>query len=127
MSLDAFDQEIMPDDIDPKKYPNMDRLWPEWHKSATCLGVVDDVLFFGATQNGVYKSSAIKEAKKFCAQCPVFAECLRYALTNRESWGIWASTTVRERERIYDGLDTGLFTLEEIIEDRLEERDEHRE
>jgi WhiB family redox-sensing transcriptional regulator len=100
------------------------KLWPSWHANAACRGEPNDSIFFGEPRDGVYQPSGIKEAKAKCNSCPVFAECLRYALENREPWGIWASTTMRERALIFDGLDAGLFTLEEIIQDRLEARDE---
>lgn len=123
LSLEDLVREDEPVDPDPKVYPNMDKLWPSWHRQAKCLGKPDDSLFFGAPKDGAYRSSAIREAKEFCADCPVFKECLRHALTQREPYGIWAATTMRERSVIYDGIDSGVFTLEEIIEDRLEEID----
>jgi WhiB family transcriptional regulator, redox-sensing transcriptional regulator len=104
----------------------MSKLWPEWHKQAKCLDYQDDTLFFGEPKDGVYQPSGIKKAKAICNDCPVFSECLRQALENREAWGIWASTTIKERSLIFDGLDGGLFTLDEIIADRLEARDEQR-
>ena len=31
----------------------------------------------------------IARAKRFCAGCPVMAECLEGALERREPWGVW--------------------------------------
>ncbi|GAA2670501.1 MULTISPECIES: WhiB family transcriptional regulator [Actinosynnema] len=31
----------------------------------------------------------LEEAKKFCAACPVIAECLAGALSRHEPWGVW--------------------------------------
>ncbi|GAA1349618.1 WhiB family transcriptional regulator [Saccharothrix algeriensis] len=31
----------------------------------------------------------LEEAKKFCAACPVIAECLAGALARHEPWGVW--------------------------------------
>lgn len=111
---------------DENRYPDVSKLWPRWHAQAACLGNVDDVLFFGAPRNGKYQPSAIRTAQEICDTCPVFRECLTHALEQRESWGIWASTTMRERQAIFDGLDNGHFSLEEIIRDREEARDERR-
>lgn len=124
ISLNDFGEDTSQPLSDPNKYPNMDKLWPRWHAMASCLGNVDDVLFFGAPQDGVYRPSSIKKAQQLCDYCPVFTECLRYALANRESWGIWASTSMRERQAIFDGMDNGHFSLEEIVADREEARDE---
>jgi len=41
--------------------------------------------------------SAIKVAKKLCAQCPIKQECLEYAVEAEEEWGIWGGLTARER------------------------------
>ena len=40
------------------------------------------------------------EAVALCATCPVRAQCLEYALRNKESHGIWGGTTPEERRRI---------------------------
>lgn len=124
-SLNTFGEDLSPL-TDDKKYPDMSKMWPDWHTRAKCLGNIDDTLFFGAPRDGVYQPSAIKDAQDICDTCPVFTECLRTALTRREPWGIWASTTVRERTAIYDGIDNGHFSLEEIVKDREEARDERR-
>lgn len=36
-------------------------------------------------------------AKSLCGQCPFANECLDYALTARETSGIWGGLTARER------------------------------
>ncbi len=126
ISLDNFQQDEKVSPLDPPKYPDMSKLWPDWHRLASCVGQPNDSIFFGEPQNGVYQPSGIKAAKAMCNSCAVFEECLRYALENRETWGIWASTTNRERVLIFDGMDAGHFSLEEIIRDRLEARDEQR-
>ena len=123
ISLNDFGEDSSPPkEVD--RYPDMRKLWPEWHAMAECLGVVDDVIFFNAPRSGKYPSSTIKEAQAICDFCPVFTQCLRHALTEREAWGIWASTTIKERKTILDGIDNGHFTMEEIIRDLEEARHE---
>lgn len=39
-------------------------------------------------------------AKKLCGQCPVQNLCLEYALTAKETAGIWGGTTARERQKL---------------------------
>jgi WhiB family redox-sensing transcriptional regulator len=36
-------------------------------------------------------------AKKICAQCPVSAQCLQYAVENMIAFGIWGGTSEKER------------------------------
>ncbi|TMK81786.1 MAG: WhiB family transcriptional regulator, partial [Actinobacteria bacterium] len=40
------------------------------------------------------------EALSICATCPVRAQCLDYAIRNRETYGIWGGTTPDQRRRI---------------------------
>ena len=39
-------------------------------------------------------------ARKVCADCPVKAVCLEYALSNRIDHGVWGGTSERERRRL---------------------------
>lgn len=43
------------------------------------------------------RRQAIATAKALCAQCPVISDCLIYAITAREAYGIWGGTTPSER------------------------------
>lgn len=42
----------------------------------------------------------VDKARKICAECPVKAECLEYALVNRIEHGVWGGCSERERRRI---------------------------
>jgi Transcription factor WhiB len=61
--------------------------------------------------------SQIKEAKQICKTCPVIAECLASALINRENYGIWGGTTGRTRQKIRAGIESGVFSFAQVIED----------
>jgi WhiB family transcriptional regulator, redox-sensing transcriptional regulator len=43
-------------------------------------------------------------AKRVCAACPVREECLEYALSAGEKWGVWGGTSERQRQRIFAAL-----------------------
>ena len=61
-----------------------------WWPDARCKGV-DPELFFpsiGKTSN---------PAKAICNECPREAECLEYALSAGEKFGVWGGTSERER------------------------------
>lgn len=46
------------------------------------------------------QSKVVREAQMICRRCPVRRECLDYAMTNGEAWGVWGATTPRMRARI---------------------------
>ncbi|WP_289008025.1 WhiB family transcriptional regulator [uncultured Thermomonospora sp.] len=66
-----------------------------WRNNAACLGVDPDLFFppQGGATNGA-------EAKQICGGCPVQAECLDYAVTTAQKYGIWGGTNERERREI---------------------------
>jgi WhiB family redox-sensing transcriptional regulator len=49
-----------------------------------------------------YPASPAEEAEALalCATCPVRAQCLEYALRNKETHGIWGGTTADQRRRM---------------------------
>ena len=67
-----------------------------WHR-AECCGLTTaqrDDIFFPA------RGAPTAPAKAICASCPVREECLDYAITNGEKFGIWGGLSERERRRI---------------------------
>ena len=46
------------------------------------------------------KGESAKQAKAVCAKCPVRAECLTWALTNNERFGVWGGLSERERRKV---------------------------
>ncbi|MBV8981169.1 MAG: WhiB family transcriptional regulator [Acidimicrobiia bacterium] len=42
----------------------------------------------------------VEIARRICADCPVRASCLEYALRNGIDHGVWGGTSERERRRI---------------------------
>ena len=74
----------------------------DWHDQAACVGEIPDL--FSPNEHGgdSFDRYLIKEAKVVCAQCPVRAQCLEWALDsdNRVEHGIWGGTTARERRKI---------------------------
>jgi WhiB family transcriptional regulator, redox-sensing transcriptional regulator len=66
---------------------------PAWRQRAACRGVDPDI-FYPVTDEEA------DDAKAICALCPVEQACLEWALSNRESDGVWGGATERERRRI---------------------------
>jgi WhiB family redox-sensing transcriptional regulator len=64
-----------------------------WQEQALCAET-DPEAFFPE------KGGSTREAKKICTGCEVRAQCLEYALSNDERFGIWGGLSERERRRL---------------------------
>lgn len=64
-----------------------------WQERALCAET-DPEAFFPE------KGGSTRKAKKVCGNCEVRAECLEYALTHNEKYGIWGGVSERERRKI---------------------------
>lgn len=64
-----------------------------WQDLGACVGVDPDLFF-------PERGQSTREAKEICRTCPVKEECLEWALTRTEPFGIWGGTSERERKRI---------------------------
>ena len=67
-----------------------DMLDNRWVDDAACRGVDND-LFFSLDEDDQ------RQALELCRDCPVQQECLRYAIEEREVYGIWGG--MREADR----------------------------
>lgn len=64
-----------------------------WQEEALCAQT-DPEAFFPE------RGASPRQAKKVCAQCPVQAECLDFALEHNETFGVWGGLTEKERRRL---------------------------
>jgi WhiB family redox-sensing transcriptional regulator len=64
-----------------------------WMDDALCTEVDPDLFFPEVGGFGT-------EAKKVCAQCPVAAQCLEYALAHNETDGIWGGLSPKQRKAL---------------------------
>jgi WhiB family transcriptional regulator, redox-sensing transcriptional regulator len=64
-----------------------------WMLGARCRDL-PPVIFFPSDGVGV------EVARHYCAECPVRAECLEFALGHRIDHGVWGGSSERERRRI---------------------------
>jgi len=70
----------------------------DWRQDAACRDE-DPELFFPISEVGPGARQTAR-AKAVCAQCPVRAQCLEYALDNGLSHGIFGGTTDTERRNL---------------------------
>ena len=73
--------------------PEQDEMLFNWRALALCAQT-DPEAFFPE------KGGSTRDAKKVCASCEVRAECLDYALTSDERFGIWGGLSERERRKL---------------------------
>jgi WhiB family redox-sensing transcriptional regulator len=64
-----------------------------WKDYANCLGANEDLFFPD-------RGASTRVAKQICAACQVRIDCLEYAVTQGEKFGIWGGLSERERRKI---------------------------
>jgi WhiB family transcriptional regulator, redox-sensing transcriptional regulator len=68
-----------------------------WRSAGACLAADPD-LFFPISTRGPAKKQ-ISRAKMICAGCEVRTECLDFAMSHDQTYGIWGGTTPEDRQR----------------------------
>jgi WhiB family transcriptional regulator, redox-sensing transcriptional regulator len=68
-----------------------------WRSSGACRSADPD-LFFPIASAGPAEKQIVR-AKMICAGCQVRQECLEFALSHAQTYGIWGGTTVEDRQR----------------------------
>lgn len=63
-----------------------------WQDNALCAETEPDAFTPDSGDIG-----AVKRAKSICAMCGVRVQCLEYALTNREAYGVWGGLSAKQR------------------------------
>jgi len=67
----------------------------EWRELGSCRKL-DTGLFFPIGQTGDAEVK-IARAKKVCAACPVRQQCLEFAITTNQEYGVWGGHSEDER------------------------------
>ena len=70
---------------------------PNWRSAGACLSADPDLFFPIATTGRAEQQ--IAQAKMICAGCQVRQECLEFAMTHDQVYGIWGGTTPEDRQR----------------------------
>jgi hypothetical protein len=96
---------------------HIDDLYPDWQQQAHCKGVGVQYYFGEDEGQPTMGIRQVRAASKLCDVCPVYVECLTWALSRREEYGVWAGTSGRVRRRIFKMLDDGEHTVDEVVED----------
>ncbi|MGH9292931.1 MAG: WhiB family transcriptional regulator [Acidimicrobiales bacterium] len=64
-----------------------------WMARGRCRDIPPETFF---PSDGV----GVEQARRICADCPVKAPCLEYAMSNHIDHGVWGGTSERERRRL---------------------------
>lgn len=75
---------------------NKELVLPDFDLSLALCGQTDPEIFFPDKGEG----TGAEKAKNICRKCEVQKECLIWALTNNEQYGIWGGMTTTERENL---------------------------
>ena len=68
----------------------------DWHEDAECAKLENKEHIKNFFAN---KPSQQYKALKICEACPVRKECLRWALDNKQVWGIWGGLNYKQIRR----------------------------
>ena len=68
---------------------------PEWMDEAACYNEDNDLFF---PPDGDY--SDVEKARAICKTCPVWKECLGYAVRTKQPYGVWAGSTPYQRRSL---------------------------
>jgi WhiB family transcriptional regulator, redox-sensing transcriptional regulator len=68
-----------------------------WRAAGACLSADPD-LFFPISSAGPAEKQ-ISRAKMICADCDVRQQCLEFAMSHDQVYGIWGGTTPEDRQR----------------------------
>ena len=69
----------------------------DWQVHGACRGMSVDLFYNADNERGARKRQRDATAKAVCANCPVIKECLDWALSVGEPYGVWGGLTVAER------------------------------
>jgi WhiB family redox-sensing transcriptional regulator len=93
--------EVAVNDVSRLPTPHTEH-W-DWQLSAACRGIASDVFFNPHGERRLHRRQRQYAAKRICATCPVIQDCLKWALTVREPYGVWGGTTPEERTELLHG------------------------
>jgi WhiB family transcriptional regulator, redox-sensing transcriptional regulator len=67
----------------------------DWRIDAVCRDLNPEIFFpIGVTGGAI---DQILAAKSHCATCPAADQCLEFAVTTNQEYGVWGGTTEEER------------------------------
>ncbi|MFN2518770.1 MAG: WhiB family transcriptional regulator [Jatrophihabitantaceae bacterium] len=72
----------------------------DWQVRAACRGADTADFYHPENERGPSRTKRERRAKAVCSACPVIENCLRWALSAREPYGVWGGLSAEERESL---------------------------
>jgi len=72
----------------------------DWQVNAACRGTDTSNFYHPENERGPSRVKREMRAKAVCSGCPVIENCLRWALTTREPYGVWGGLSPEDRESL---------------------------
>lgn len=74
-----------------------------WHRHGACKSYPPDLWYPETLDERERRHVAIaaRHAKLICSTCDVLDQCLEYAISSHESYGIWGGLTPEERKQLW--------------------------
>jgi|ERR1700679_4179552 WhiB family redox-sensing transcriptional regulator len=69
----------------------------DWRQLAACRSADPDLFF--PVSGGAW-TGQVEKAKALCGECRVRRQCLQYAISEDEAYGVWGGMTGDERRRV---------------------------
>src|SRR5258708_883579 len=93
--LIRFDDAMPEDEMAVTYSPQQSGVRDEWRGEAACAHIEPDLFFpVGVTGPAVPQIAA---AKAVCEHCTVRSQCLEFAITTNQEYGVWGGTSEEER------------------------------
>ena len=73
----------------------------DWQIRAACRGMDASMFFHPENERGSSRRRREDKAKRVCSDCPVRRECLGWALSVHEPYGIWGGLSPTERDELF--------------------------
>jgi WhiB family transcriptional regulator, redox-sensing transcriptional regulator len=72
----------------------------DWQVNAACRGSDTSNFYHPENERGPSRVKREMGAKAVCSGCPVIENCLRWALTTREPYGVWGGLSPEDRDSL---------------------------
>jgi len=106
----TYDQKQLDAQLDNQDNP--DYMDVDWSRAA-CKSLPTE-FFYKYEERGVAKLIDVDVFRFTCAPCPIWKQCLRYAIRN-EDYGVWGGCTTDERRAL--AKDAHSNTKDKVIQD----------
>lgn len=71
-----------------------------WQQDGLCRTQGQDLFFYDDMERGPEKDMKIEAAVAICNQCPVAKQCLDFAMSTDQNYGVWGGQTEEARAKL---------------------------